>query len=143
MQRIRLGRIGEVGDRCAYVYCMELTFGTGSVIPVEGRSLLGSLMRHPGSLRSAASTPFTPCGPSPASCLRAHHVSVGMPGDSEALLVPSPLGSSQVLRRASIPLHGRTRLDTNPQHPHITAPPQLRENQRLTGVRVGVTGLCE
>jgi len=40
-QRTPLGRIGEVADAVrAYLYCMEQTFGTGIVIPVEGGSLL-------------------------------------------------------------------------------------------------------
>ncbi|BBX05596.1 SDR family oxidoreductase [Mycolicibacterium aichiense] len=40
-QRIPLGRIGEVDDAVlAYIYCMEQTFGTGTVIRVEGGSLL-------------------------------------------------------------------------------------------------------
>jgi NAD(P)-dependent dehydrogenase (short-subunit alcohol dehydrogenase family) len=40
-QRIPLGRIGEVADAArAYVYCMEQTYSTGTVITVEGGSLL-------------------------------------------------------------------------------------------------------
>jgi NAD(P)-dependent dehydrogenase (short-subunit alcohol dehydrogenase family) len=40
-QRIPLARIGEVEDAArAYVYCMEQTFSTGTVITVEGGSLL-------------------------------------------------------------------------------------------------------
>lgn len=40
-QRVPLGRIGEVEDVAkAYVYCMEQTFATGTVITVEGGSLL-------------------------------------------------------------------------------------------------------
>jgi NAD(P)-dependent dehydrogenase (short-subunit alcohol dehydrogenase family) len=41
MQRIPLARIGEVDDAVrAYVYCMEQTFSTGTVITVDGGSLL-------------------------------------------------------------------------------------------------------
>lgn len=41
VQRIPLARIGEVDDAArAYVYCMEQTFSTGTVITVEGGSLL-------------------------------------------------------------------------------------------------------
>lgn len=41
VQRIPLARIGKVDDAaCAYVYCMEQTFSTGTVITVEGGSLL-------------------------------------------------------------------------------------------------------
>jgi NAD(P)-dependent dehydrogenase (short-subunit alcohol dehydrogenase family) len=40
-QRLPLGRIGEVGDAArAYVYCMEQTFSTGTVLTVEGGALL-------------------------------------------------------------------------------------------------------
>jgi NAD(P)-dependent dehydrogenase (short-subunit alcohol dehydrogenase family) len=40
-QRIPLGRIGEVDDAAhAYVYCMEQTFSTGTVLTVEGGTLL-------------------------------------------------------------------------------------------------------
>jgi NAD(P)-dependent dehydrogenase (short-subunit alcohol dehydrogenase family) len=40
-QRVPLGRVGEVEDvALAYVYFMEQTFGTGSVLTVEGGSLL-------------------------------------------------------------------------------------------------------
>ena len=39
--RLPLGRIGEVEDvALAYVYCMEQTHGTGTVITVEGGALL-------------------------------------------------------------------------------------------------------
>lgn len=41
LQRVPLARIGEVDDAVrAYVYCMEQTFSTGTVITVEGGSLL-------------------------------------------------------------------------------------------------------
>jgi NAD(P)-dependent dehydrogenase (short-subunit alcohol dehydrogenase family) len=40
-RRIPLGRIGEVDDAArAYVYCMEQTYGTGTVLTVEGGTLL-------------------------------------------------------------------------------------------------------
>jgi NAD(P)-dependent dehydrogenase (short-subunit alcohol dehydrogenase family) len=40
-QRVPLGRIGEVEDVArAYVYCMEQTFSTGTVLTVEGGTLL-------------------------------------------------------------------------------------------------------
>lgn len=40
-QRIPLGRVGEVADVArAYVYCMEQVFSTGTVLTVEGGSLL-------------------------------------------------------------------------------------------------------
>ncbi|MCV7013498.1 SDR family oxidoreductase [Mycolicibacterium madagascariense] len=40
-QRVPLGRIGEVDDVVrAYLYCMEQTFSTGTVITVEGGILL-------------------------------------------------------------------------------------------------------
>jgi NAD(P)-dependent dehydrogenase (short-subunit alcohol dehydrogenase family) len=40
-QRIPLGRIGEVADVArAYVYCMEQAFSTGTVLTVEGGTLL-------------------------------------------------------------------------------------------------------
>lgn len=40
-QRLPLGRIGEVEDvALAYVYCMEQTFGTGTVLLVDGGALL-------------------------------------------------------------------------------------------------------
>jgi NAD(P)-dependent dehydrogenase (short-subunit alcohol dehydrogenase family) len=41
VQRTPLARIGEVDDAVrAYVYCMEQTFATGTVITVEGGALL-------------------------------------------------------------------------------------------------------
>jgi NAD(P)-dependent dehydrogenase (short-subunit alcohol dehydrogenase family) len=41
VQRTPLARIGEVDDAArAYVYCMEQTFATGTVITVEGGALL-------------------------------------------------------------------------------------------------------
>lgn len=40
-QRLPLGRIGEVADTArAYVYCMEQDFGTGTVLTVDGGSVL-------------------------------------------------------------------------------------------------------
>jgi NAD(P)-dependent dehydrogenase (short-subunit alcohol dehydrogenase family) len=40
-QRVPLGRVGEVADVArAYVYCMEQAFSTGTVITVEGGTLL-------------------------------------------------------------------------------------------------------
>lgn len=40
-QRVPLGRIGEVDDVArAYLYCMEQSFSTGTVITVEGGALL-------------------------------------------------------------------------------------------------------
>ncbi|GAB7071897.1 SDR family oxidoreductase [Mycobacterium hodleri] len=40
-QRVPLGRVGEVADVArAYVYCMEQTFSTGTVLTVEGGTLL-------------------------------------------------------------------------------------------------------
>jgi NAD(P)-dependent dehydrogenase (short-subunit alcohol dehydrogenase family) len=40
-QRVPLGRVGEVDDVArAYVYCMEQSFGTGTVLTVEGGVLL-------------------------------------------------------------------------------------------------------
>ncbi|MBX7449036.1 SDR family oxidoreductase [Mycolicibacterium sp. 3033] len=41
VQRTPLARVGEVGDAVrAYLYCMEQTFSTGTVITVDGGSLL-------------------------------------------------------------------------------------------------------
>lgn len=40
-QRVPLGRVGEVADVArAYVYCMEQAFSTGTVVTVEGGTLL-------------------------------------------------------------------------------------------------------
>jgi NAD(P)-dependent dehydrogenase (short-subunit alcohol dehydrogenase family) len=40
-QRVPLGRVGEVADVArAYVYCMEQAFSTGTVLTVEGGTLL-------------------------------------------------------------------------------------------------------
>ena len=40
-QRVPLGRVGEVADvALAYVYCMEQAFSTGTVLTVEGGTLL-------------------------------------------------------------------------------------------------------
>jgi NAD(P)-dependent dehydrogenase (short-subunit alcohol dehydrogenase family) len=40
-QRLPLGRIGEVEDAArAYLYCMEQSYGTGTVLTVDGGTVL-------------------------------------------------------------------------------------------------------
>jgi NAD(P)-dependent dehydrogenase (short-subunit alcohol dehydrogenase family) len=40
-QQLPLGRIGEVADTAlAYIYCMEQAFGTGTVLTVDGGTVL-------------------------------------------------------------------------------------------------------
>jgi len=40
-QQLPLGRIGEVADTAlAYLYCMEQQFGTGTVLTVDGGTVL-------------------------------------------------------------------------------------------------------
>ena len=42
-QQLPLGRVGEVADVArAYLYCMEQEFGTGTVLTVDGGTLLGA-----------------------------------------------------------------------------------------------------